>query len=48
MHYPQQTDRASDPNFQFPFKFTGGFGINVSVLSICPDLKRTNLNCGPC
>ena len=31
MHYPQQSDRASDPNVQLPFKFVGGFGINVSL-----------------
>ena len=29
MHYPRQLDRATNPDVELPFKFTGGFGIGV-------------------
>lgn len=31
LHYPQQKNRASDPDVQLPFKFSGGFGLQVSL-----------------
>jgi len=30
MHYPPQTNRASNPHVKLPLKFIGGFGIDVS------------------
>ena len=34
MHYPPQTDRASNPDVSLPFKFTGGFGINSDRIGV--------------
>ena len=34
MHYPLQTDRASNPDVSLPFKFTGGFGINSDRIGV--------------
>ena len=31
MHYPRQEDRATNPQVKLPFKFTGGFGIDVRI-----------------
>ena len=34
MHYPQQTDRSTNPDVRLPFKFTGGFGLNSDRIGL--------------
>ena len=34
MHYPQQTDRSTNPNVNLPLKFTGGFGLNSDRIGL--------------
>ena len=34
MHYPQQTDRSTNPDVHLPFKFTGGFGLNSNDIGL--------------
>ena len=34
MHYPQQTDRSTNPDVHLPFKFTGGFGLNSDRIGL--------------
>jgi len=34
MHYPRQENRRADPNVRFPFKFTGGFGIDADRIGL--------------
>ena len=34
MHYPQQTDRDTNPEVRLPFKFTGGFGLNSDRIGL--------------
>ena len=34
MHYPQQTDRSTNPDVCLPFKFTGGFGLNSDRIGL--------------
>lgn len=33
LHYPQQKNLASNPDVQLPFKFSGGFGLQVSLVA---------------
>ncbi len=34
MHYPQQTDRSTNPDVHLPFRFTGGFGLNSDRIGL--------------
>lgn len=34
LHYPRQEDRGSNPDVHLPFKFSGGIGINVSIIIV--------------
>ncbi len=34
MHYPQQTDRSTNPDVLLPFKFSGGFGLNSDRIGL--------------
>ena len=34
MHYPQQTDRFTNPHVHLPFKFSGGFGLNSDRIGL--------------
>ena len=34
MHYPQQTDRSTNPDVHLPFKFSGGFGLNSDRIGL--------------
>ena len=34
MHYPQQTDRSTNPDVHLPFKFTGGFGLDSDSIGL--------------
>ena len=34
MHYPQQTNRSTNPDVHLPFKFTGGFGLNSDRIGL--------------
>ena len=34
MHYPQQTDRSTNPKVNLPFKFTGGFGLGSDRIGL--------------
>lgn len=34
MHYPQQTDRITNPDVHLPFKFTGGFGLGSDRIGL--------------
>lgn len=34
MHYPQQTDRNTNPEVRLPFKFSGGFGLNSDRIGL--------------
>lgn len=40
LHYPQQKNRASNPDVQLPFKFSGGFGLQVSLLATASGLSE--------
>lgn len=44
LHYPRQENRASDPNVQLPFKFSGGFGLKVGWSS--PSLQSRHQSQG--
>lgn len=33
LHYPPQENRGSNPDVHLPFKFSGGFGLNVYISS---------------
>ena len=32
MHHPEQRNRSTDPNVHLPFRFAGGFGLDVGLL----------------
>ena len=34
MHYPNQTDRFTNPDVRLPFKFSGGFGLNSDRIGL--------------
>ena len=34
MHYPQQTNRSTNPDVSFPFKFSGGFGLDSNRIGL--------------
>ncbi|MCJ1465269.1 hypothetical protein MMC07_003885 [Pseudocyphellaria aurata] len=34
LHYPRQVNRATDPNVQLPFKFSGGFGLQSDRIGL--------------
>lgn len=40
LHYPQQKNRASNPDVQLPFKFSGGFGLQVPIVATLSGLGQ--------
>lgn len=43
LHYPRQENLASNPDVQLPFKFSGGFGLQVSLVATVLWVKRNHL-----
>ena len=43
LHLPPQSNRSANPEVRLPFKFAGGFGVDVSVLISHSFLKILNL-----